>query len=407
MREVNSRRRGRKFVLLIAMVGAFVTALAASPAANALPIDFTLENTLTINLAGTGGGQVNFLDNGGVARTCTPTCSEEYIWNIFVASDKPTLTAIAAAGATFTGWTVSPAGAIFSGCGVSSITCRVDMGFNDPLGITVTANFAVAPNTFPLTVLKAGTGTGTVTSAPAGIDCGADCSESYTQGSVITLTPTPDAGSTFTGWSGACTGTGACVVTMNASQSVTATFDTQTFPLNVTIEGLGGVSSNPEGISCPEGCTANFPQGTQVTLTAQGAPGYEFEGWEGAGCTGNGTCVVTMNAAQSVTASFAAAQVQASVTRTTIRKTGPFRAVRQLRVTVNAQEDLARIVLRVRRGGVTLQSRTVRNFEADTAVLIMNLRNGIRAGRAQLNVTFVNGVGTQKVQNRGIRIPRR
>ena len=52
---------------------------------------------------------------------------------------------------------------------------------------------------------------------------------------------------------------------------------------------------------------------------------------------------------------------------------------------VNAQEDLARIVLRVRRGGVTLQSRTVRNFEADTAVLIMNLRNGIvrRSGSAE------------------------
>ena len=95
-----------------------------------------------------------------------------------------------------------------------------------------------------------------MTSAPAGIDCGADCSESYAQGSVITLTPTPATGSTFAGWSGACTGTGACVVTMNAAQSVTATFDTQTFPLNVTVEGTGGVSSNPEGIECPTTCTA-------------------------------------------------------------------------------------------------------------------------------------------------------
>ena len=84
-----------------------------------------------------------------------------------------------------------------------------------------------APNTFPLAVLKAGTGQGTVTSAPPGIDCGADCGESYTQGSVVTLTATPAAGSTFTGWSGACTGTGSCVVTMNAAQSVTATFDTR------------------------------------------------------------------------------------------------------------------------------------------------------------------------------------
>jgi hypothetical protein len=388
------------------LIGVFVAALAASPGANALII-LTNENTLTINLAGTGGGQVNFVDNGGVARTCTPTCTEEYVWNIFGFPDVPTLTAVAAAGSTFTGWTVAPAGAVVSGCGPTSITCTVDMGFNDPNGITATATFAPAPNTFPLTVLKAGTGTGTVTSTPAGIDCGADCSESYAQGSVITLTATPTAGSTFTGWSGACTGTGSCVVTMNGSQSVTATFDTQTFALTVTVEGNGGVSSSPAGIACPDVCTASFPQGTVVTLTAQTIAQYEFQGWEGAGCTGTGTCVVTMNSAQSVTATFTPAPVQATVVGQTIRKTGPPGAVRQLRVTVNAEEHLARIVLRIRRGGVTIQSRTIRDFDPDTAVLRMNIRNGVAAGRAQLNVTFTNDVRTQKVQNRGISIPRR
>ena len=63
-------------------------------------------------------------------------------------------------------------------------------------------------------------------------------------------------------------------------------------------------------------------------------------------------------------------------------------------------------MLRVRRNGVTIQSRTIRNFDADTAVLRMNLRNGIARGPAQLQVAFVNLAGTQKVQNRGIRIPR-
>jgi hypothetical protein len=47
----------------------------------------------------------------------------------------------------------------------------------------------------------------------------------------------------------------------------------------------------------------------------------------------------------------------------------------------------------------------VRNFEADTAVIRMNLRNGIASGRAQLQVTMVNEAGTQKVQNRNLRIP--
>ena len=409
MKVEKPRRGARRLLLFFVLVGAFVATLATAPAGNALPIpDFTDESTLNINLAGTGGGQVNFLDNAGDPQTCTPTCTEEFTWFIFFPfADMPELTAIAAAGSTFTGWTVEPAGAIVSGCDALSITCVVNMGFDNP--ITATANFAPAPNTFPLAVLKAGTGQGTVTSAPAGIDCGADCGESYTQGSVVTLTATPATGSTFTGWSGACTGTGSCVVTMNAAQSVTATFDTQTFPLSVSLtgNGTGGVSSTPPGIACPGTCTASFPEGTAVTLTAQAAPGTLFQGWTGAGCAGTGTCVVTMNQAQSVSAAFVVAQVQASVVRTIIRRTGPPGAIRQLRVTVNAQEDLARIVLRVRRAGRTIQSRTIRNFDADTAVLRMNLRNGIARGPAQLQVLFVNLAGTQKVQNRGITIPRR
>jgi len=78
---------------------------------------------------------------------------------------------------------------------------------------------------YTLSVGKAGTETGLVTSSPAGINCGVDCSEPYNFGSVVTLTATPDAGSTFAGWSGGgCSGTGTCQVTMNSVVSVTATF---------------------------------------------------------------------------------------------------------------------------------------------------------------------------------------
>ncbi|MCP5449373.1 MAG: M4 family metallopeptidase [Gammaproteobacteria bacterium] len=80
-------------------------------------------------------------------------------------------------------------------------------------------------STYSLTVAKAGTGSGTVTSNPAGINCGADCSENYPANTAVTLTATPAGGSTFGGWSGACAGTGACQVTMNATKSVTATFN--------------------------------------------------------------------------------------------------------------------------------------------------------------------------------------
>ncbi|OGG83003.1 hypothetical protein A3I46_01045 [Candidatus Kaiserbacteria bacterium RIFCSPLOWO2_02_FULL_54_13] len=91
------------------------------------------------------------------------------------------------------------------------------------------ATLNVTPATYALTVTKAGTGSGTVTgvSSPTqtNINCGTTCGPiSYTSGTGVTLTATPSAGSTCTGWSGACTGTGTCVVTMSAAKSVTATF---------------------------------------------------------------------------------------------------------------------------------------------------------------------------------------
>jgi hypothetical protein len=76
-----------------------------------------------------------------------------------------------------------------------------------------------------LTVGKTGSGTGTVTSSPAGISCGSTCSASFGSGTGVTLTTSPAAGSSFTGWSGGgCSGTGACHVTLNATTTVTATF---------------------------------------------------------------------------------------------------------------------------------------------------------------------------------------
>jgi Divergent InlB B-repeat domain len=68
-------------------------------------------------------------------------------------------------------------------------------------------------------------GSGTVTSAPAGIDCPLTCVGGYASGTMVTLTATPDPGSTFTGWSDAgCQGTGTCVVNLAADRMVTATF---------------------------------------------------------------------------------------------------------------------------------------------------------------------------------------
>ena len=99
-------------------------------------------------------------------------------------------------------------------------------------------------------------------------------------------------------WQGACTGTGACVVTMDADKILTATFKINQYALTVTKSGAGTgtVSSTPAGIDCGLTCTASFDYNTPVTLTATADPGSTFAGWSGA-CSGvDPVCTVTVNA---------------------------------------------------------------------------------------------------------------
>ena len=190
---------------------------------------------------------------------------------------------------------------------------------NVPFGGNAIASVVYAASstpTFALSVTKAGTGAGAVSSNPAGIDCGPSCTANFNQNASITLTAAPAAGSSFTSWGGACSGSATtCTVTMSAAKSVTATFNTvpvggTNIALTVTKSGTGtgGVSSNPGGINCGATCTANFAQGSSVSLTATPDAASTFAGWSGA-CSGTGACSVTMSAAQSVTATFTASGV--------------------------------------------------------------------------------------------------
>jgi Leucine-rich repeat (LRR) protein len=79
-------------------------------------------------------------------------------------------------------------------------------------------------NAYTLSVSKTGTGSGTVTSSPAGISCGSTCSHAFNYNTSVVLTAAPAAGSKFSGWSGSCTGTGTCTVIMSAAKSATANF---------------------------------------------------------------------------------------------------------------------------------------------------------------------------------------
>jgi hypothetical protein len=253
---------------------------------------FTLN---TFNLTVTKLGTAGSVTSNPAGINCGATCQAAYTSGTTVE-----LTATAPTGGAFAGW---------AGCdSVSGTTCFVTMNGNKG----VAANF-----TFPLTATRSGSGAGTITSNPAGINCGVDCSESYRDGTSVELTASADSSSVFTGWSGACTGMGSCQVTMDAAKNVTATFEVSTFTLAVSKNGTGSgtVTSNPAGINCGGVCSAEYNSGTVVQLTASPAAGSSFVGWSGGGCSGTGTCTVTMSASASVTASFAINTFVLTVTR--------------------------------------------------------------------------------------------
>jgi phospholipase C len=144
-----------------------------------------------------------------------------------------------------------------------------------------------------------------ISSNPAGISCGQTCSASFASGTQVTLTAAPMGGFFFGGWSGgACSGTGACKVTLTTNTSVTATFGASPV-LAVTLSGTGSVASSPPGINCGQTCSASFQAGTQVTLSETPGTNSYFAGWSGGGCSGTkATCTLTLSASQQVTATF-------------------------------------------------------------------------------------------------------
>lgn len=242
-------------------------------------------NTLSISKSGSGSGTVSSVP---AAIDCGATCSGS-----FNAGATVQLTAAADKFSAFTGWS--------GACSGTSPICQVAM--NAPTGAT--ANFT---RYYQLTVSSAGTGSGTVTSSPGAISCGATCSDSYLDGSTVLLSAVPAAGSYFSGWSGACIGASpVCRVTLTAATDVTASFSPTKVPLTISPSGsgTGTVTSLPPGINCGSTCTANFDGSSMVTLTAQPAAGSVVS-WSGV-CSGTDpTCIVTMDTAKNVAVNFVA-----------------------------------------------------------------------------------------------------
>ena len=251
--------------------------------------------TLSVTVPGSPpGGRVTSDDGRINCGSGGTACSATY------EPDPPatvTLRAVPDTGYVFVGWSGS--------CSGTSPSVTLTMDDNK----TCTAQFS---NQVTLTVQKTGAGSGTVTSNPAGIDCGQDCSEVYQVGTQVTLTATPAQGSVFAGWLGNCSGTNpTTTVTMNGNKTCTARFETAvTLTVQISGGGTGTVSSNPAGISCPPTCTAQFMSGSTVSLAATAGQNSFFTGWSG-DCsgtspatsiqlTGNKTCAANFSPAQTL-----------------------------------------------------------------------------------------------------------
>jgi pimeloyl-ACP methyl ester carboxylesterase len=214
---------------------------AGGPASDSLQISSNaLPSVLTLPLQGTGITSFASLSVNSVNFGSQPIAS--------VTTNTVTLTNFGAA--SLSGIAISIAGANPSdfsyqadGClGTTLVThssCLITVTFSPQATGLRSATLAISDNapgspqtvsltgtgsTLPLVVTRQGTGNGTVTSSDGSISCGATCSANFNSGTTVTLTATPSSESVFTGWGGACSGTQPCSVTMNAAQTVVATF---------------------------------------------------------------------------------------------------------------------------------------------------------------------------------------
>ena len=269
----------------------------------------TAQYTLTANKNIAAGGTIT---SNPADINFGATCSYSYNFGTSV-----TLTAAANIGYTFTGWS----GGGCSGTG----TCTVTVSSSQ----TVTANFSTFSGF-----------SGNVVSSSAGISCGSygsgTCSAGFNFGTVRLCAFTDYtncfsgnvSGYTFQNWTGPCAGSGYyCTITRNSAgtETTTVTFSdssgnvdartmslcfsstacsTFTLTANKNIAAGGTVTSNPAGINCGATCSYSYNSGTSVTLTAAANTGYTFSGWSGGGCSGTGTCTVTMSADRAITANF-------------------------------------------------------------------------------------------------------
>ena len=254
---------------------------------------------LSLSTSGTGTGSLKCSENGGAATTCLAK---------YVEGAEVEVIPTAAAGSEFVEW---------SGDCSGSGACVVTMGGAHSVG----AVFNLRPGK-TLSVTKSGNGTGSVASDVAGlggekIECGAHCSENFSEGQLVKLTGAPGPNIEAALWSGcdAVNGFDECEVTMSAAKAVEAVFKRRVRALTLSASGPGSLLAQcEEAPSSFQACArplGELDSGTKVKVTATPKAGAELKSFSGtgsaSGCAGEGSpCTFTITEDSSVGAEFSA-----------------------------------------------------------------------------------------------------
>ena len=329
---------------------------------------------LTVSVFGSGTVTGAGINCGNGSTTCSTTPA---------VNATVTLTATPAAGATFSGWGGSCSGTI--------PTCTVQMA----AARSVTASFTTGSGAGTTSVLLSVVVTGSGTVSGGGITCGngaSGCSANLPTNSAVTLTATPAAGASFSGWAGACTGKAStCTVTMNTAKSVNANFTVVAAgTLVITVKGKGTVSAPAGkciGTASTKTCIQKYTAGRTVTLTASAAAGNTFAGW-GDACVASAkklTCTLSLSVGRSASASFVPASTSGGgggggVTKATLTSSG--------RPVVTHTAAGYRVTLRFS------------SSRAGVARIV-----GLRAGRVGARVTFRIAAGPARVGPFTVKLP--
>ena len=264
------------------------------------------EAPVPVFITGTGAGSGFVVSSpSGISCTLVPGGGIGACSSIFADGTVLTLSASAGSQNAFRGWGGDCAASTGPTCTITATggPRTVSVRFDPPATLTV------APS---------GTGDGTVVSGGV-ISCARSnnvnsgrCSVTVTNGSMLTLDAVADPLSTFTGWTGACSGTGSCQVTLDQARLVGAVFTRRTVSLTLQLQGPGGGTVRlASGESCVIAsgasarlCVIAVPIGRPVLLEAAPDIVGQFSGFSGA-CTSTGlTCSFTANSEITVTARF-------------------------------------------------------------------------------------------------------